>query len=93
MNRIDFYAALSYFAGGGFAAASVALGTILPQYQTKILAIAAIAVGLAGLLTRLWKNPTATQQALVEDQTTAAPVVVDVHPNTMTGAEAPKASP
>jgi hypothetical protein len=57
MNRIDLYAALSYIGGGGLAAAAVAFATILPQYQTKILAISAIGVGLAGLLTRLWKNP------------------------------------
>ena len=56
---VDWYAMISYVAGGGLAAAAVGTATLVPHYQTQILAISAIGVGVAGLVTRAWKNPTA----------------------------------
>lgn len=59
-SQADLWSALSYVAGGGLAAAAVAFATLVPHYQTQILAISAIIVGVAGLLIRLFKNPTPT---------------------------------
>lgn len=56
-SKVDLYAGLAYIAGGGLAGAAVGLSTIVPTYQTQILAGSAIAVGLSGLLVRLWKVP------------------------------------
>jgi hypothetical protein len=72
---IDFTAALSYVAGGGFAAAAVATSSAFPAYSSKILAYSSIAIALAGLLLRLFFNKTAAPAtSIVAD----APVVTPV---------------
>lgn len=58
MSRIDVYAAISYLAGGGLIIAATGLAQLVPAQATKITAISGIVVGLAGLLLRLWHNPT-----------------------------------
>ena len=62
LSKVDIYAALSYVAGGGLAASAVAISTIAPHYQTQILAGSAIAVGLSGLLARLFATPSTPPQ-------------------------------
>lgn len=62
MPKIDLFAALAYIASGGLAATFVAVGVFLPHEQSTILGIGAIVTGLAGLLTRLFKNPSTPQE-------------------------------
>jgi len=58
MHKVDLFAALSYIASGGLAAAAVGFAALDPTYHVQIMAWSAIATGVAGLLVRLWKNPT-----------------------------------
>jgi hypothetical protein len=78
LSRIDLYAALSYVAGGGLLVIATGLGALVPQYQTKILAISGITIGLAGLLVRLLKNPSppAGTTAVVAPTNATPPLVV-----------------
>jgi hypothetical protein len=78
-SHIDVIAALSYIAGGGLVSVAVGIGTLVPHYQFAAVAISGIVIGVAGLLVRLFGNPTPTRQALVTDQSTQSPVEVDVH--------------
>ena len=72
---IDIGAALSYVAGGGFAAAAVTTSTAFPAYSSRILAYSSIAIALAGLLVRLFFNKTgAPATSVVAD----APIVTPV---------------
>lgn len=64
-SRVDLWSALAYIAGGGLASTAVAFATVAPHYQVQILAFSAIVVGVAGLLIRLFKNPTPTVTTLV----------------------------
>jgi len=57
LHRFDVMAAVSYVASGGLAAASLGLSQILPHYTTTILGVSAIAVGVAGMILRLFSNP------------------------------------
>jgi ABC-type branched-subunit amino acid transport system permease subunit len=57
LHKADVAAAISWIASGGLAATAVAFGTLVPHYETQILAISAIIVGIAGLLARLFSNP------------------------------------
>jgi hypothetical protein len=59
MRKIDLASGLAYIASGGLAGVAVGFSTIWPHQQTQIVAISGIAIGLAGLITRLLNNPTA----------------------------------
>lgn len=87
-SKADWISGASYVAGGGLAAAAVGFATIAPHYQTQILAISAIAIGVAGLLVRLFNNQTPTQTATLPTtdggsvvvKTVAAPTPQKVSP-------------
>lgn len=74
MNRVDLVSGLSFVAGGGLAAAAVGVSTLAPHYQTQILAVSAIVIGVAGLLTRVFGNPTPTNTIQVFDRNTGSTV-------------------
>jgi hypothetical protein len=74
LSRLDWLAVVSYVAGGGLAVTAAALATVMPHYQTQILAISAIAIGVAGMLARLFGNPTPTNTVQVFDRTTGSTV-------------------
>jgi hypothetical protein len=56
-NRLDIAAALSYLAGPGLMTAAVGFGDAWPAHAKAIVAITGGVVWVAGLLSRLFKNP------------------------------------
>lgn len=75
-SPIDVYAGLAYVAGGGLVSVAVGVATFAPHYQTQILAISGILLGVSGLLVRLHKNQTPTNTVQVFDLITGSTVAV-----------------
>lgn len=71
LSRLDWGAALSYIAGGGLAALGPLIGTFTSAKTTAaIISVIGIVTVIAGLLARLFKNPTPTNAVTVKDQAT-----------------------
>lgn len=57
LHHLDLAAGISFIASGGLASAAVALGTLIPSYAVKIMAVSAIIVAVAGMVSRIISNP------------------------------------
>ena len=94
MKVIDWVSFLSFVASGGLATLLAAVGGAFPSQTQKIVAVGAIITALAGVLVRLFANPTgAPATAVVQDAPVVSPTGVQVGTNVSTSSTLPISAP